>query len=203
MNTNRKRVAAGAALVVALAMGTGCAHYIASGITGSTSPMVGPGGTPQSYTVLGHETGVSKRTYLFGFIRWGKNLVNEAIQDAVSKHNGDAMINVTVDTKTTGWFFGTTRSGRSWRGMSSSSSDRPPRRDPDSRGLSGMTGVGAHAWHHSGRRRRRFRANVDRRSHRAVSMRSYGYPHYIRINVGLPAENERFVAALGRVLKLT
>jgi histidinol-phosphate aminotransferase len=35
------------------------------------------------------------------------------------------------------------------------------------------------------------------------SMRSYGYPNYIRINVGLPAENERFVAALGRVLKLT
>ena len=35
------------------------------------------------------------------------------------------------------------------------------------------------------------------------SMRSYGYPHYIRINVGLTAENERFVTALGRVLKLT
>lgn len=35
------------------------------------------------------------------------------------------------------------------------------------------------------------------------SMRSYGYPHYIRINAGLPTENERFVAALGRVLKLT
>jgi histidinol-phosphate aminotransferase len=35
------------------------------------------------------------------------------------------------------------------------------------------------------------------------SMRSYGYPHYIRINVGLPAENERFVSALGRVLQLT
>ena len=32
------------------------------------------------------------------------------------------------------------------------------------------------------------------------SMRSYGYPHYIRVNAGLPAENERFVAALGRVL---
>ncbi|MGD8950735.1 MAG: aminotransferase class I/II-fold pyridoxal phosphate-dependent enzyme, partial [Desulfobacterales bacterium] len=35
------------------------------------------------------------------------------------------------------------------------------------------------------------------------SMRSYGYPHYIRINVGLPAENERFVTVLGRVLKLS
>ena len=35
------------------------------------------------------------------------------------------------------------------------------------------------------------------------SMRSYGYPNYIRISVGLPPENERFVAALGRVLKLT
>ncbi|MFZ1200301.1 MAG: histidinol-phosphate transaminase [Desulfobacterales bacterium] len=35
------------------------------------------------------------------------------------------------------------------------------------------------------------------------SMRSYGYPHYIRVNAGLPAENDRFVTALGRVLKAT
>lgn len=35
------------------------------------------------------------------------------------------------------------------------------------------------------------------------SMRSYGYPHYIRVNAGLPAENERFAAALGRVLTAT
>ena len=34
------------------------------------------------------------------------------------------------------------------------------------------------------------------------SMRSYGYPNYIRINVGLPHENERFVAALAKVLNL-
>jgi histidinol-phosphate aminotransferase len=33
------------------------------------------------------------------------------------------------------------------------------------------------------------------------SMRSYGYPRYIRINVGLPHENERFVTALAKVLK--
>ena len=33
------------------------------------------------------------------------------------------------------------------------------------------------------------------------SMRSYGYPRYIRISVGLPQENERFVAALAKVLK--
>ena len=32
------------------------------------------------------------------------------------------------------------------------------------------------------------------------SMASYGYPHYIRINAGLPAENERFLQALGEVL---
>jgi histidinol-phosphate aminotransferase len=34
------------------------------------------------------------------------------------------------------------------------------------------------------------------------SMRSYGYPHYIRINVGLPEENRRFIEALQRVLGL-
>lgn len=34
------------------------------------------------------------------------------------------------------------------------------------------------------------------------SMTSYGFPHYIRVNVGLPEENERFVETLGRVLDL-
>jgi histidinol-phosphate aminotransferase len=33
------------------------------------------------------------------------------------------------------------------------------------------------------------------------SMKSYGYPQYIRINVGLPEENQRFLAALDRILK--
>jgi histidinol-phosphate aminotransferase len=33
------------------------------------------------------------------------------------------------------------------------------------------------------------------------SMRSYGYPNFIRMSVGLPRENERFVAALAKVLK--
>jgi histidinol-phosphate aminotransferase len=32
------------------------------------------------------------------------------------------------------------------------------------------------------------------------SMRSYGFDRYIRVNVGLPEENERFLAALGQVL---
>ncbi len=32
------------------------------------------------------------------------------------------------------------------------------------------------------------------------SMTSYGYPQYVRINVGLPEENERFVKALKKVL---
>lgn len=33
------------------------------------------------------------------------------------------------------------------------------------------------------------------------SMAAYGYPHYIRVNVGLPAENQRFLDALDSVLK--
>jgi histidinol-phosphate aminotransferase len=32
------------------------------------------------------------------------------------------------------------------------------------------------------------------------SMRSYGYPDYIRVNVGLAEENERFLSALETVL---
>lgn len=32
------------------------------------------------------------------------------------------------------------------------------------------------------------------------SMRSYGFPNYIRITVGLPEENERFIKALAKVL---
>jgi histidinol-phosphate aminotransferase len=34
------------------------------------------------------------------------------------------------------------------------------------------------------------------------SMRAYGYPHYIRVNVGLEKENRRFVQALETVLQL-
>jgi len=32
------------------------------------------------------------------------------------------------------------------------------------------------------------------------SMDSYGLPEYIRINVGLPEENERFIKTLAKVL---
>jgi histidinol-phosphate aminotransferase len=32
------------------------------------------------------------------------------------------------------------------------------------------------------------------------SMVSYGFPEYIRVNVGLPEENERFVAAMKDIL---
>jgi histidinol-phosphate aminotransferase len=32
------------------------------------------------------------------------------------------------------------------------------------------------------------------------SMKGYGFPHYIRVTVGLPEENQRFVAALRTVL---
>ena len=32
------------------------------------------------------------------------------------------------------------------------------------------------------------------------SMKGYGFPHYIRINVGTPAENKCFISALRRVL---
>jgi histidinol-phosphate aminotransferase len=32
------------------------------------------------------------------------------------------------------------------------------------------------------------------------SMKEYGFPEFIRINVGLPAENDRFLKALAKVL---
>jgi histidinol-phosphate aminotransferase len=32
------------------------------------------------------------------------------------------------------------------------------------------------------------------------SMSAYGYPHFIRVNVGLPAENQRFLSALDQIL---
>jgi histidinol-phosphate aminotransferase len=31
-------------------------------------------------------------------------------------------------------------------------------------------------------------------------MTAYGYPNYIRINAGLPEDNQRFVEALSRVI---
>jgi histidinol-phosphate aminotransferase len=33
------------------------------------------------------------------------------------------------------------------------------------------------------------------------AMTAYGYPHYLRVNVGLPKENRRFIKALGEVLQ--
>ena len=35
------------------------------------------------------------------------------------------------------------------------------------------------------------------------AMDSFGLPDYIRVNVGLPGENERFVKTLGKVLALS
>lgn len=35
------------------------------------------------------------------------------------------------------------------------------------------------------------------------SMTAYGYPEYIRINVGLPEENKRFIEALKKTIKIT
>jgi histidinol-phosphate aminotransferase len=34
------------------------------------------------------------------------------------------------------------------------------------------------------------------------AMDSFGLPDYIRVNVGLPGENERFIKTLGKVLAL-
>ena len=33
------------------------------------------------------------------------------------------------------------------------------------------------------------------------SMKAYGYPHFIRVNVGTDQENRRFLDALGQALK--
>lgn len=73
---------------------SGCTHYAAFQATPSNAPL-----NPPSYKVVGRAQGKSCRTLLFYFIPLGTstNRYQAAIDDALSKSGGDAIIEMTMD----------------------------------------------------------------------------------------------------------
>jgi hypothetical protein len=78
--------------ILALTLTAGCASW-PGGVASSTAPLNG-----RDYVVLGHAVGQDSMPLLLSFIPLsGPTTVQEAIDDAVKRQGGDAMINVTVD----------------------------------------------------------------------------------------------------------
>ena len=69
------------------------------GIAPSTTPING-----RKYKNLGRVANTDSRIYLFGFIPVsGANTIRNAVDQAVASRNGDAMINVSVESYTQFW----------------------------------------------------------------------------------------------------
>ncbi len=83
----------------------GCST-IPQGITPSSSPLITENGTARSYDVLGTAEGSAGHFTLFGFIPFGKSDIDEAIQEAISKYNGDNLINVHYNIKSVFYLIG-------------------------------------------------------------------------------------------------
>ena len=82
---------------------TGCVMS-PGGIAASSTPING-----REYTNLGRATTTDSRVHLFGFIPLsGANTTRDALAAAVRSRNGDAMINITVESYNQ-WFFIITR----------------------------------------------------------------------------------------------
>ena len=54
--------------------------------------------------IVGTVEGEARSSYVFGFGPFGENSLRAAIQDALSKRGGDALINVSIDQATTNVF---------------------------------------------------------------------------------------------------
>ena len=75
-----------------------CAHA-PGGIAASTTPIEG-----REYTTLGRAVETDSIIYILGLIpASGVNHTSDAINEAIRKHGGDAMINVTVESYSQWW----------------------------------------------------------------------------------------------------
>lgn len=93
--TNFPKTAAACAAALFLA---GCAH-VPGGIAASNTPLEG-----KTYDVLGEVKGTKSRTQLLGLIPIsGPNTIQAAIDDAKSKMDADALIDVTADAYSDYW----------------------------------------------------------------------------------------------------
>lgn len=95
MNKLIMRMAAVSAITAFL---SGCTHYSAWQAAPSNAPL-----NPPSYKVVGRAQGEACRTLLFYFIPLGTstNRYQAAIDDALSKSGGDAIIELTTDMSIT------------------------------------------------------------------------------------------------------
>lgn len=89
-----------AALVALAALISGCTHYMPWQATPSNAPLDPPG-----YKVVGPAQGKACRKLLLGSIPIGKsnNRYQAAIDDALSRSGGDALIEMTMDISFT-WY---------------------------------------------------------------------------------------------------
>ena len=75
----------------------GCSSTMPAGLTDSSVPV-----DYGQYEILGHAEGTSKSVFIFGF-QSGVPDLNQAMQEAISKYQGDALINVRWYITTTKW----------------------------------------------------------------------------------------------------
>ena len=72
---------------------SGCA-MIPGGVAPSNTPING-----RDYTELGYAKETDSRIYLLGLLPIsGSNTIRDAIEEAIDSKNGDALINITVET---------------------------------------------------------------------------------------------------------
>ena len=72
---------------------SGCA-MIPGGVAPSNTPING-----REYTELGYAKKTDSRIYLLGLLPIsGSNTIRDAIEEAIDSKNGDALINITVET---------------------------------------------------------------------------------------------------------
>lgn len=81
-------------LICSLVMLAGCTIFMPTP-PHMSSTEIGP-----NVQVVGTVEGESRTTYILGFGPYGDNSLKAAIQDALSKRGGDALINVSIDQVT-------------------------------------------------------------------------------------------------------
>ncbi len=88
-------------ILIAFVLGSvfvlGCSSTMPGGMTDASLPA-----DYGKYEILGHAEGTSKSIFIFG-IQSGVPDLNQATQNAISKFNGDALINVRWYITTTNW----------------------------------------------------------------------------------------------------
>ena len=95
-----------AVLLVLAFVFVGCA-VVPIGLIDSSTPLQDGDGNQRPYKVLGRSEGSNGAFSLFGFIPFGRADLEAAMDDAITKLNGDALINVRYWNRGTFAFFGT------------------------------------------------------------------------------------------------